>query len=196
MESTVSTWASDSGRSLMTVKGISAGIITTLAAAAVVLAPAATAAPAMPAPQAPIVAPQGPADKAIVKLVEGVQWLLKEAGKNVVINQAIEFAVNALPKDGPRTLEQTLANAPRFTSVSDPQTILWQSAALAGPTNGVIKGNAADLFNSMAAAGQQTGPNSLRNGVFTVTLDRGSSSRPPVFTISNAAIRKTVMVLN
>lgn len=189
----MSKWATDSGRRNSAIgRAFVAGITATVAAAGIGLAPTATAGPSAPSPQSPIVPfPENPA----VKIVEGVTWILKEAGKSIAINQVVEFAVNALPKDGPRTLEETLANAPRFTSVSDPQTILWQSAALVGPTNGVIKGNADALFNSMAAAGQKTGPNSLRNGVFTVTLDRGSKSRPPVFTISNAAIKKTVMVL-
>lgn len=191
-------WVNDSGRqSSRTGRTLAAGIVTAVAAGAVTVAPLASATPHVPVQEAPIVAvPEGPYDRAAVKIVEGVTWLLKEAGKSYAVNQAIEFVVNALPKDGPRTLEQTLASAPRFNSVSDPQTILWQSAGLVGPTNGVIKGDADALFNSMAAAGQRTGSNSLRNGVFTVTLDRGSKSRPPVFTIANAAITKTVMVLN
>ncbi len=155
--------------------------------------PSASAGPA-PLPQAPMV-PAGPQGQIAVKVVQSVEWLIKEGAKSIVIDKAIEFVVNALPKDGPATLQATLANAPRFSSVSDPQTILWQSAALAGPYNGVIRGDANALFDSMAAAGQRTGSNSLRNGVFTVTLDQGTSSRPPVFTISNAAIRKTVVVL-
>lgn len=194
----MSKWANDSGQQgSRTVRTVAAGIITAVTTGAIAFAPVASAAPHVAVPQAPLVAvPEGPYDKAAVKIVEGVTWLLKEAGKSYAVNQAIEFAVNALPKDGPRTLEQTLASAPRFNSVSDPQTILWQSAGLAGPTNGVIKGDADALFNSMAAAGQRTGSNSLRNGVFTVTLDRGSKSRPPVFTIANGAISKTVMVLS
>lgn len=186
-------WASDSGKKGLASRAFTAGIITALVAA-VAFAPAAIAAPTVPAPHTPMV-PQGPADKVIVKLTEGVAWLLKEAGKSIVVEHAIDFAVNALPKDGPKTLQQIIATAPRLSNVTDPQTILWQSAGIVGPTNGVIKGDADALFNSMAAAGQKTGSNSLRNGVFTVTLDQGSSSRPPVFTISNAAISKTVMVL-
>lgn len=156
--------------------------------------PAASAAPG-PFPQAPPVMPMAPSGKLVVKVVQTVEWLIKEGLKSVAVNQAVEFAVEALPKGGPATLQEILAHAPRFGTVSDPQTILWQSAALVGPSNGVIRGDANVLFDSMAAAGQKTGANTLRNGVFTVSLDRGTSSRPPVFTISNAAITKTVMVL-
>ncbi|MGJ6127257.1 hypothetical protein QN239_32275 [Mycolicibacterium sp. Y3] len=113
-----------------------------------------------------------------------------------VASRVIEFVINSKSPYSPEdVLNQILASAPHFTSVSDPQQIVWQAAPIAGPANGVIYGNATDLFNSMAAAGQRTGNNSLRNGVYTVTLSKGTKSQPPVLTISNAAITKRIMVL-
>jgi hypothetical protein len=119
-----------------------------------------------------------------------------EGVKSVLIDGALNFIVNAKsPNDAKDVLKRILASAPHFETVSDPQQIVWQAAPLAGPWNGVIYGNADKLFNSMAAAGQRTGPNSPRNGVYTVTLDRGSNSDSPVFTITNALITKRITVL-
>lgn len=126
------------------------------------------------------------------RIGKGVAWWIAEE----LVSRAIDFMINAKsPYSAEDVLNQILASAPHFTSVSDPQQIVWQAAPIAGPANGVIYGNATDLFNSMAAAGQRTGNNSLRNGVYTVTLSKGSKSQPPVLTISNAAITKRIMVL-
>lgn len=123
---------------------------------------------------------------------KGVAWFIAEE----LASRAIDFVVNSpSPNTAEDVLNQILASAPHFSSVSDPQQIVWQAAPIAGPANGVIYGNATKLFNSMAAAGQRTGDNSLRNGVYTVTLAKGSKSQPPVLTISNAAITKRIMVL-
>lgn len=126
------------------------------------------------------------------RIAKDVRWTIATE----LVSRAIDFVINSpSPNSAEDVLNQILASAPRFSSVSDPQQILWQAAPIAGPANAVIYGNATDLFNSMAAAGQRTGDNSLRNGVFTVTLSKGSKSQPPVLTISNKAITKRIMVL-
>ncbi|WP_418005004.1 hypothetical protein ACNO8X_08980 [Mycobacterium sp. PDNC021] len=126
----------------------------------------------------------------------GAKWLIVEGLKSVLIDGALNFIVNAKsPNDAKDVLKRVLASAPHFDTVSDPQQIVWQAAPIAGPWNGIIYGNADKLFNSMAAAGQRTGPNSLRNGMYTVTLDRGSRSDSPVFTMTNGLITKRITVL-
>jgi len=131
-----------------------------------------------------------------IKVRASAKWLLVEAVKTVLIDGAINFFVNAKsPNDANDVLKKILASAPRFDTVSDPQQIMWQAASIAGPWNGVIYGNADKLFNSMAAAGQRTGSNSLRNGVYKVTLARGSKSEPPVFTLNNGFVTKRITVL-
>ncbi|MCB0940687.1 MULTISPECIES: hypothetical protein [Mycobacteriaceae] len=126
------------------------------------------------------------------RIKRGVGWFIVQE----VASAVIEFVVNSpSPNNAQDVLNKILASAPHFSSVSDPQQIVWQAAPIAGPANGVIYGNATNLFNSMAAAGQRTGNTSLRNGVYTVTLAKGGTSKPPVLTISNAAITKRIMVL-
>lgn len=128
----------------------------------------------------------------LTRIGKDVRWWIVEE----LVSRAIDFVINSpSPNNAQDVLNQILASAPHFSSVSDPQQIVWQAAPIAGPANGVIYGNATNLFNSMAAAGQRTGDNSLRNGVYTVTLSKGSKSQPPVLTISNAAITKRIMVL-
>lgn len=129
------------------------------------------------------------------KVPKKVGWALAQE----LVVQAITFMVTSpSPNTAEDVLNQTLASAPRFSSVSDPQQIVWQAATIGGPgnANGVIYGDAQALFNGMAAAGQRTGDNSLRNGVYTVTLSKGTKSQPPVFTISNKVITKRIMVLS
>ncbi|MEU2041889.1 hypothetical protein [Nocardia niwae] len=168
------------------------------------VAVAAVLAPAVSAPQAVAAPAKCSPSRAgvVVCVVEGVTWLIKEGAKTLVIDGVLKLTGQLFQaQTGPRTMEEKIRNAPRVdpNSIRDPQDLVRKAADLPMRTDGightaVVKGDAVALFRRLAH-GQRLGDNSYRNGVETVTLTPGTKSEPPRITISNAATKTAVIVL-
>lgn len=131
-------------------------------------------------------------------VIQGVTWLVKEAGKAILIDELLNlvFGGSDAP-DGP-TVEQKIRNAPKV----DPSKLNGVDQLVRGAAElpfrdgiarvAVVKGDPFAIFARLSGSRTKT---EYRDGANRVTLSNGSKSKASSITVSNGATKMIIYVV-